>query len=99
MHCNGKCYLVKQLKEQSKQDQLPASKKDKIDVQLFCNNISYTDLNSPEATPPSFSSFDILKTFSFTNLVFHPPLGAFSFFSHQLSAISFQKNILLELVF
>ncbi|MCW3114915.1 MAG: hypothetical protein JWR18_3311 [Segetibacter sp.] len=41
MHCNGKCYLAKQLKEQDKQDrQVPVNKKSNIDLQ-------WLDLSEP----------------------------------------------------
>ena len=36
MHCNGKCYLAKQLKEQEQQEQqAPIQKREKFEVQPF----------------------------------------------------------------
>lgn len=72
MHCNGKCYLSKKLKEEGK-TQSPVSKTERLDV-------------SPYFVPASYSSIDILclnstKYFnkddniisSFSSFIFHPP--------------------------
>ncbi|GEO11200.1 hypothetical protein SAE01_36960 [Segetibacter aerophilus] len=74
MHCNGKCYLAKQLKEQGQQEQqLPSHKREKFEVQAFflpeqltftptnfCNAVNYCDKD------------DTIKAV-FLCSVFHPP--------------------------
>lgn len=74
MHCNGKCYLAKKLKEQEKQDeQAPVTKKSKIEVHVFSPseplhiNICYQS-NKPEYLPAI-----LLPLSSLPRSVFHPP--------------------------
>lgn len=74
MHCNGKCYLAKQLKEeQKKEQQAPVTKKAKIEVQLF--NLSKAMQLSTFA---SDNSIEYMPTYvavlsSFHPAIFHPP--------------------------
>ena len=73
MHCNGKCYLAKQLKEQQKQEQAPVSKKDNQEVQLFLSipesNNDQTAFNSKKR----YHTYHDIRVFSFPRSVFHPP--------------------------
>ena len=73
MNCNGKCYLVKQLKEQQKQEQSPASKKDSPEVNLFLTTQEYNydvvHINSKKC----YYTLNDLKTVSFPRAIFHPP--------------------------
>jgi hypothetical protein len=74
MHCNGKCYLAKQLKEQEQQEQqAPNLKREKFEVQpcylptsfaftaiAFTNNIEYYYTSKVLTSP-------------FLRSIFHPP--------------------------
>lgn len=74
MHCNGKCYLTKQLKEQQKQDQqTPVTKKAKIEIQLF-NLLErvHVDVYMQENKVEHSPSY-LLQLSSFPHSVFHPP--------------------------
>ena len=73
MHCNGKCYLAKKLKEQEKQEQAPVSRKNNSEVILFFavqEPASERFLISSKTSYPAF--YDVTLT-SFPRAVFHPP--------------------------
>ena len=74
MHCNGKCYLAKQLKEQEKQDQqAPVAKKFKIEVQLF-NLSEPLQINiCKQGGKVEYLPAYPLPLSSFPHSVFHPP--------------------------
>lgn len=60
LHCNGKCYLAKKLKEQQeKQDQTTSDRVESIPMlQLFASALAYfefTPAQSPEANQINFS--------------------------------------------
>ena len=75
MHCNGKCYLAKQLKEQEKQDQqAPVAKKFKIEVQLF-NLSEPLQINiCKQGGKAEYLPLHPLPLSSFPHSVFHPPI-------------------------
>ena len=77
MNCNGKCHLKKQLKEQDKKEQSPASSlKEVKEIQLYNQSISITSVkNSSEDTSSELNVIYLLHTSSkHTHSVFHPPL-------------------------
>lgn len=74
MHCNGKCYLSKKLKEQQKQDQqAPVTRDEKFDmVPFFVPKLFILK----ELISRSDSQYFIKNencTFSFHSSIFHPP--------------------------
>lgn len=73
MHCNGKCYLAKQLKQQEKQEQAPVSRKNNSEVLLF---LSIQKSDNPIFLFDSKTSYPALcngRLASFPRSVFHPP--------------------------
>lgn len=73
MHCNGKCYLAKKLKEQEKQEQAPVSRKNNSEVILFFavqEPVGDTYLINSKI---SYQAFYDAKPASFPRSVFHPP--------------------------
>lgn len=74
MHCNGKCYLAKQLKEEQKQEQqAPVTKKYKIDVQLFNLSEPLQLSNCTRDNPIQHIAAYVLELSSFHPSIFHPP--------------------------
>jgi len=74
MHCNGKCYLTRQLKAQEKQDQqAPAAKKSKIEVQLFNLSEPFQINICKQREKPEYLPLYLLPLPSFPHSVFHPP--------------------------
>lgn len=74
MHCNGKCYLAKKIKQQEKQDQqAPASRNERFDVILYFAPF-YTALqNDQPATKNKFFIKDENLVSSCSSSIFHPP--------------------------
>ena len=48
MHCNGRCYLSKQLNKDEKQGSPFTSGNEKFEIQLFCVDVSSDEINIPE---------------------------------------------------
>jgi hypothetical protein len=74
MHCNGKCYLAKQLKEQEQQEhQSHAPKKEQFEIQLFFSTLVYSLVGIQGI--PGLEYFEPAeKTLSANpRSVFHPP--------------------------
>ncbi|RYZ19225.1 MAG: hypothetical protein EOO10_24655 [Chitinophagaceae bacterium] len=74
MHCNGKCYLTKKLRDVEDQNQqAPTPKKDKFDVQPYF----LPDQVCLTATEPAINveywETDELFHSTFLHAVFHPP--------------------------
>ena len=73
-HCNGKCYLTKQLNQQEKQDQqTPVPKWEKFDMQLFFLPKSLDILNDQFLVTTAYRTENEMLTFSFHRSIFHPP--------------------------
>lgn len=75
MHCNGKCYLNKKLKEEEKQ-RVPVSQKATPEIQLFIVNNSVeisTNISILNLSP--YEWYNTLGTVSHPHSIFHPPLG------------------------
>ena len=73
-HCNGKCYLAKQLKQQENQDQqAPATKWEKFDMQPFFLPGSPDLSNDQFLVTTKYRAANEMLTFSFHRSIFHPP--------------------------
>lgn len=42
MHCNGKCHLKKQLEKDDKKQEVPASSKEKSEIQFYTDPLTAT---------------------------------------------------------
>jgi hypothetical protein len=73
MHCNGKCYLTKKLKEQQKQDQSPVSRTEKFDVQPFFIPSVPVINKVISVSAGTFFIEDENLVSSFPGSIFHPP--------------------------
>jgi hypothetical protein len=74
MHCNGKCYLNKKLKQQQKQDQqAPVSKTEKFDVAPFFVPKLFSLSETISFIKPVFFTKDESLCYSSPNSIFHPP--------------------------
>ena len=74
MHCNGKCYLARQLKKQEKQDQqAPVAKKSKIEVQLFHPSEPLQMNICKQDGKIEYLPAYPLPLPSFSHSIFHPP--------------------------
>ena len=74
MHCNGKCHMMKQLKEEDKKENTPANNlKEKLEIQLFSQSEKTTIFNSYTTGEHSFPPLQIQKTTSPSFSIFHPP--------------------------
>ena len=73
MHCKGKCYLNKKLKDQQKQDQSPVSKNERFDVAPFFLPGTFSLKETPSFIRPTFFIKDEKLAFSSPNSIFHPP--------------------------
>lgn len=75
MHCNGKCFLAKQLRAQEKQEQqAPDSKKEKFEVQPFFLPDDINLINIRPVSTIAFCETKDIKTSNFPRSVFHPPM-------------------------
>ncbi len=72
MHCNGKCYLAKKLKEEGK-SQSPASKSERSDVSPFFVPTSYSFIGVQQLDKPEYFIKDENAVSSFPRFIFHPP--------------------------
>jgi len=74
MHCNGKCYLAKKLKEDEKQDQqAPFSKSERFDVVPFFVPQPFALENTVSVVKPLFFIKNDDSISSFPRSIFHPP--------------------------
>lgn len=74
MHCNGKCYLSKKLKEQEKQDQqAPVSKNEKTDIAPFFVPGPFLLENTGTPSKMEFVIKNDGTVSSFPKSIFHPP--------------------------
>jgi hypothetical protein len=72
MHCNGKCYLSKKLKQQE-QDQTPVSRTEKFDVQPFFVSPVFLLKNTYTVLQHHYFIQDENIVSSFPRSIFHPP--------------------------
>ena len=74
MHCNGKCYLAKQLKDQEQKDQqAPCPKREKFEVQPFFLPENISLIPSSPVIKVAFYQLVDINTTSFPRSVFRPP--------------------------
>jgi len=74
LHCNGHCYLAKQLKEQDASDrQAPAEKKEKPDLQPFCVPMPFTFCSLLISAKEPYQHSNHLERETFARSIFHPP--------------------------
>ena len=73
MHCNGKCYLTKKLKDQEKQNQSPVSKTEKFDVQPFFVPQIISVKNTVPIFKPQYFIRNEKPISSLPTSIFHPP--------------------------
>ncbi len=74
MHCNGKCYLNKKLKQQQKQDQqAPVSNTEKFDVAPFFVPKLFSFTETFSFIKHLFFIKDERLEYSSPNSIFHPP--------------------------
>ncbi len=74
MKCNGKCYLVKKLKEQQTQDtsdKVPQNQKFEIQPYLLPHSVAVDYIILKEKIP--FIIEDDLTLSTLPHLIFHPP--------------------------
>jgi hypothetical protein len=77
LHCNGKCQLLKKLKQQENKDQQNSGRKAENKIGLFyASSFFATAVLLPHAGPPTFSICRVEKTADHTGSVFHPPSRA-----------------------
>ena len=72
--CKGNCHLKKQLQEEEKKEQSPASSlKDVKEFQMFCQNNSSFQFQSSLLLERDFTPFKSLTTSPPSFCIFHPP--------------------------
>jgi hypothetical protein len=76
MHCNGKCYLSKKLKEQEKQDQqVPVSKNEQFAIQPFFVPAPFLLANTGTSIKIKYFIKNDHAIASFSHAIFHPPIA------------------------
>jgi hypothetical protein len=74
MHCNGKCYLAKQLKEQEQQEQQASnSKKEKFEVQPFFLPKGFAFVAIAVAPKVEYFHTVVIIRSPLLRCIFHPP--------------------------
>jgi hypothetical protein len=74
MHCNGKCYLAKKLKEQERQEQQsPNPKLEKLDIQLYFVAQAYNHTPGLQLSKIEYVVQQEKTLSAFPRFVFHPP--------------------------
>lgn len=75
MHCNGKCHLAKEMKEQEKHQKAPWSNTvEKSELMLFCQENVSPVVSTPKMIKSEFPAYEDVLTAGFKTIVFHPPL-------------------------
>ena len=72
MHCNGKCFLAKKLKEEGK-SQSPASKTERLDVSPFFVPTSYSFIDVQQLDKREYFIKNETAVSAFSPFIFHPP--------------------------
>ncbi len=76
LHCNGKCYLIKQLKEAEKKEQSPAQPVNKMYDEEFVMDLPQTSVSSQKSDVIVSNGVTPLGTkyiSRFSSDIFHPP--------------------------
>ncbi len=73
MNCNGKCHMMKKMKEEEKKENTPVNTlKDKYENQLPTNAYSF-QLFITSTVIKHFSAYRIHESTSHIDSIFHPP--------------------------
>lgn len=74
MHCNGKCHMMKELKEQEKKEQSPSTPvKEKQETIQFFQSSTLFSFNPFQEIKKQNSIYLLAKTQEVTFSIFHPP--------------------------
>ena len=73
LHCCGKCFLKKQLKNQERQEQSPYAGKDKTEILLFTPAKSFVFNSYQVRLKREYHPYHNSILVSFPHSVFHPP--------------------------
>jgi hypothetical protein len=73
MHCEGKCYLNKKLKQDKQDQQAPVSKNEQLTIQPFFVPELFSLPGTVFLTNPTFFIKDEGLAYSSSNSIFHPP--------------------------
>ena len=74
MHCNGKCHMMKQMKEEDKKENGPVNNlKEKYEVQLFSEGKSAFEILNTHTVFEYSSFYQMDKTSPHLLSIFHPP--------------------------
>ena len=74
MHCNGKCHMMKKMKEEDKKENSPVNNlKEKYEIQLYADFKISVELPSTSTTIKHNSFYSISESTSHLLSVFHPP--------------------------
>lgn len=74
LHCNGKCYVARQLKEQEKQDQqAPVAGKEKFEIQLYFLPHQYSFTGVLFSVKTHYYYTEEFTGSTFIRAIFHPP--------------------------
>ena len=77
MHCNGKCHLAKEMKEQEKHQKAPWSNNvEKSELMLFCQETVSPVAATAKMIRAEFPAYEDVLTVGFRTLIFHPPLSS-----------------------
>ncbi len=72
--CKGSCHLKKQLKEEEKKEQSPASSlKDLKEFQIFCQSNSFFQFQPDVLLLKDFIPFQYSRSSTISFSIFHPP--------------------------
>lgn len=76
MKCNGKCFLMKKIKEQEKQDQkTPTTNNERVNISPFFVPNPFTLTAKSIEVKMDFIIKDDLALFSFPHFIFRPPIA------------------------
>jgi cell shape-determining protein MreC len=74
MHCNGKCQMMKKLKEQEKKEQQAPERKAELKVDVLSSKSFFTTLNVPVIMERIvFGDLPDRSTVKMPRSIFHPP--------------------------
>ncbi len=74
LHCNGKCQMIKKLKqEENKDKQNPERKSDNKDEVLSCNSFYASVISKFIPATTAYPNLTISKAIEMPRSIFHPP--------------------------
>ena len=76
MHCNGKCQMIKKLKQADHQEkQVPASKASSRELVLFIEQTIRIDLHTIGYLKQTYPELPVPKTMDYPHSLFRPPVA------------------------